>query len=490
MNKVIRSLMIFFLALYVSAGAAANPFIDLPKGHWAYSAIETLSSQGIISGYENGTLRGPKTLTRYEAASLLARALVYINDNYATEEQMKIVKNMCTEFREELKTLDLRVESDLKEIDILKSRLSGWRIGGSLHLDAQLLPQSENSDENRFSLARSRINISRYFGENDSMYFHAQIDGFGAGTEDLSLEFSKFYVGISLSPTWRLTAGRFSMDFEGNGMNYYTGRFGDYSQGAWFTDVDRSSIAVTKDFSLGSFSAYFAGRDTYDKLDKSFNFAAYLSLKPSENFETHIGFDFKDIKNENSSLNSMSTLWIMPQYHITSDVSIKGAFYAQFNNYKSQTDVKTDSPKAWRAILDIKQSLLKYTSLWLEYDKLDQNFILTRGTTALMLSDRDYRNFFQTSNLGADLSIWRVGMNQIWNSKWSTWLYFARCEFGNYETNNGNFIKPAMDEISAGVEYQLNSSVYFSLGYFYYKYNEDALLEKDRRLIFRTSITF
>ena len=36
-----------------------------------------------------------------------------------------------------------------------------------------------------------------------------------------------------------------------------------------------------------------------------------------------------------------------------------------------------DSPKAWKAIVDVKQDALKFTSLWLEYSKWDASFATT-----------------------------------------------------------------------------------------------------------------
>ena len=107
--------------------------------------------------------------------------------------------------------------------------------------------------------------------------------------------------------------------------------------------------------------------------------------------------------------------------------------------------------------------------------------------------DQDNRNFFTSSNLQGDLTIWRVGLNQVWNKKLSTWLYYASYRFSDYPvlTNEGlSYLEPGMDEISAGIEYKLTDSVAFSLGYFYHKFNDDAQLEKERILRFRTTVKF
>jgi hypothetical protein len=52
-----------------------EPFKDVPVDHWAYQAVENLRQAGILKGYPDGSLRGKRTITRYEAAAALDRAL-------------------------------------------------------------------------------------------------------------------------------------------------------------------------------------------------------------------------------------------------------------------------------------------------------------------------------------------------------------------------------------------------------------------------------
>lgn len=51
-----------------------STFKDLDK-HWAKSIIEKLSSKGIIAGYPDGTIKPDSTMTRAEAAVLIAKAM-------------------------------------------------------------------------------------------------------------------------------------------------------------------------------------------------------------------------------------------------------------------------------------------------------------------------------------------------------------------------------------------------------------------------------
>ena len=56
------------------AAEGADGFSDVPKDHWAYEALDYLAKDGIIEGYGDGTFRGNRTMTRYEMASIVAKA--------------------------------------------------------------------------------------------------------------------------------------------------------------------------------------------------------------------------------------------------------------------------------------------------------------------------------------------------------------------------------------------------------------------------------
>ena len=49
------------LALGVTASAyAANPFSDVPAGHWAYDSVAKLAAEGVVDGYADGAFDGEK----------------------------------------------------------------------------------------------------------------------------------------------------------------------------------------------------------------------------------------------------------------------------------------------------------------------------------------------------------------------------------------------------------------------------------------------
>ena len=68
-------------------------FPDVPENHWAYDYIEGLQKQGIIEGYPDGNFGGDRSMTRYEFAAMLYRAL---------EKGFPVDSRLLNEFNAEL----------------------------------------------------------------------------------------------------------------------------------------------------------------------------------------------------------------------------------------------------------------------------------------------------------------------------------------------------------------------------------------------------
>jgi len=96
--------------------AAANPFSDVPAGHWAYDAIAQLAADGVIEGYGDGTFRGDREITRYEMAQMIAKAMAK-NPSGADKAMLD---RLAAEFSEELNNLGVRVSNLEKHADMVK----------------------------------------------------------------------------------------------------------------------------------------------------------------------------------------------------------------------------------------------------------------------------------------------------------------------------------------------------------------------------------
>jgi hypothetical protein len=88
--------------------APKSSFVDVPAKHWSYVAVQELARLGIIDGYDDNTFRGEKTMTRYEMAQIVAKAMD--NSAKATAVQKALIDKLAIEFALELNKLDKRVE--------------------------------------------------------------------------------------------------------------------------------------------------------------------------------------------------------------------------------------------------------------------------------------------------------------------------------------------------------------------------------------------
>ena len=50
-------------------------FPDVSKDHWAYSYVKSLADRGLLEGYPDGEFKGDRSMTRYEFAAIIYRAL-------------------------------------------------------------------------------------------------------------------------------------------------------------------------------------------------------------------------------------------------------------------------------------------------------------------------------------------------------------------------------------------------------------------------------
>ena len=95
----------FVVGTSATTFAAANPFSDVPAGHWAYNSISKLAAAGVVEGYGDGTYRGDRNITRYEMAQMVAKAMAK-NPTGANKAELD---RLAAEFRDELDALGVRV---------------------------------------------------------------------------------------------------------------------------------------------------------------------------------------------------------------------------------------------------------------------------------------------------------------------------------------------------------------------------------------------
>ena len=90
MKKVLSLILAVALMMTTAAVTFAASFSDVDANYsWAQEAIDALSDQGIVTGYEDGSFMPGKSITRQEAIALFSRAIG------ASEEMNQPIVNMA-----------------------------------------------------------------------------------------------------------------------------------------------------------------------------------------------------------------------------------------------------------------------------------------------------------------------------------------------------------------------------------------------------------
>jgi len=155
--------LMLVVALAMPAFAAGHgSFSDVPADHWAYNAINKLVAAGIVEGYPDGEYKGQQSMTRYEMAVMVSRALDNIVDEMEAmgeglttgqaedvtaivkslmakntneelsdaqaEEVADIVDALTFELRSELKVLGAQVDALGKDVDELAAKVEAMDV--------------------------------------------------------------------------------------------------------------------------------------------------------------------------------------------------------------------------------------------------------------------------------------------------------------------------------------------------------------------------
>lgn len=198
------------MALGVTASAyAANPFSDVPAGHWAYDSINKLAAAGVIDGYGDGTFGGDKLMTRYEMAQIVAKAMA----------KGANIDKLAAEFADELDNLGVRVANLEKKADNVKitGELRFRYVDQDGAMYKKIVPAGDGvsgvlgNDSNHAADIRSRIWINGMINDDwtyTGMLQNTQNLSDNAGNEDT--KFQRAYVDGKLGGM-AVRAGRYNL---------------------------------------------------------------------------------------------------------------------------------------------------------------------------------------------------------------------------------------------------------------------------------------
>lgn len=148
--------------------SAANPFTDVSADDWAYQAVASLSDEGVIDGYPDGTFRGDKHVTRYEIAQIVARLMA--KEDTLNVSQKETLAKLSSQYANELKDLGVRIA------ELEKKR-------GATDLITELRVQSIDRYDNVFkgnvqkhNEISTRVRLNTITPVNDRVHLYGQIE--------------------------------------------------------------------------------------------------------------------------------------------------------------------------------------------------------------------------------------------------------------------------------------------------------------------------
>ena len=358
--------------------AAANPFSDVPAGHWAYNSVTKLAQEGVIEGYGDGTFLGNRNITRYEMAQMIAKAMAK-NPSGATKAELD---RLAAEFREELDNLGVRVSELEKHADMVQwtgkieytynhHRYSGYGAkdktsghGGVFRLE----PKAEISDHwtavARFDASyngqsdvtgsdqlyrdgethHNNVKLKRVYADGNFDKFNVKLGRFGfcPDQEDgLAVDTVVSGIDLNFGSKWKVdvVAGRIGADSD---EAHFGANTGDD------TDVVRIGVQYADPGDKGLFGGigYTWAKDSdYAAISKDANGDKAQVLSGT------LGYRFNDMFKvwggvaNNSKARDNKTSWqIEARYGNYGDYSNKGdwAVWAGYSKFSASTAVATD----------------------------------------------------------------------------------------------------------------------------------------------------
>jgi len=471
MKKILALVAVVALVAFAApAFANVNPFMDVPMNHWAYDAIGQLAARGVLSGYPDGTYKGNQPMTRYEAASAVARALAVVDMTKASKQDVEMLKRLVVEFKDELDALGVKVDQIDSRLAVIEDRLGGWKIWGAFRFDAEFGANDELIDPvygvtgaNRFRVQRYRIFLRKYI--DDKVTFTARLGG-------RDIEFERYYIDVKFP--WDITAtiGLWDSDWEDDDGLYV-------DNDAMFTDRPLRGFYFDKPFAMGNFAFYATRPDEIATTADDFEKERYeIGARVKLNFNEQLWLSLNGImRNYDSAVDRENEhiYWGALGINFTPAIALKAAYYGQENDIGSGD---TDTANSFQAIIDISQDALKFTSFWAEYRSFDEGFFAwTDGPW-------DMYGTVTGQNLGENYdSAMFFYLNQKWTDQWSTFQRYLvanpRAD-GLDDTTNWTF----------GVKYYYTPALSFEL---LYDNIENAVTNADRDdslIRFRTEINF
>jgi len=374
------------------------------------------------------------------------------------------LKALIVEFAPELEALGVKVDGFDGRLTALEKGVGGWKLSGQMrfdmfhHKDAGVDKSGWKGNGSQFNRARIFLHKDMANGVSfDARYHKGQFDRYYVTAKD-------FLGAQGLTAT----LGQFAVDFEGRDNLYKTTNWHD--DDAFF--LDGAARGAKLNFRRGGF-----------ELEGFYNTGAgnvYADNGGNENYGARIAYYGEKFRLSANAImfkpNGVTNEdWNYKVYYVSlgfkplKGFDLAGAYFWE-KDISNPVYGTYDDPKAWKIVLDVDQSVLKFTSLRAEYAKMDEGFIVGTGPMCWH-ADMDYNKWGNKMVL-EDTKYFKVEALQKWGAKFQTFERYAEAKQDSGKAK----------ELQLGIGFQYTPNLWFGVDYI----KCDGQLFSDKGIAFST----
>lgn len=197
----LRVALAVFVVLCINVFSANEVFKDITRDHWAYRYVENLVYKGIIPK-DTANFNGEESISRYEMAEYLSKVLNKLDDEKASQEDLRILEKLVYEFSKELNNSGMNIDqyvSKLKKIeedrDIVEKRQK--------ELEEKLVKIEKQINSNNSLTEKGNENSTKIAGKVENIELYLKSSMYTKGSDFSKMNLSKEYTaGITIKQSY------------------------------------------------------------------------------------------------------------------------------------------------------------------------------------------------------------------------------------------------------------------------------------------------
>jgi hypothetical protein len=424
MKKKIIASLLATMAVGATCAFAANPFADVPADHWAYKSVAQLAQAGIVQGYDGTNYIGDRTMTRYEMAEIVAKAMAH--QDKADAEQRAMINKLADEFSDELNNLGVRVSNLEKKVGNIKTT-GDFRLRYRHQSDAYKFGgDKDNTRDNQFQY-RARVRFNATVNDSTNVVYGISANNqsydnqsSASGDDGAHMYTDLAYVSHNFGSNFNVMTGRYTYIMGGGFGTQYgdafdgiqakytnsnwslTGGYGEFKEGAGYAGnfANGSTQYTSKTDDEGYTYKEATGKKIHTLVGAK---TGYVALDGTFN-KVGAGVYYNTFSDNVAAKQNLDNLWGgYLKFKLGNDWSLMGNYEKLSKDHATAAD---DDASMWQAQLKYgNASYAKKGSwdAWLEYVNADSNYLY--GST----------NTWRNNNLLDNVKSWGVGVDYTVN---------------------------------------------------------------------------